>query len=310
MSPCNSSLNQEGVWVTGQHPSTLSWFEFEAEFSMGITDEDLVAFPPREELIRTVKDAIGIGNRTCQRKALETLASRLHRRFQKLISRRYAAYHHIGDTHEMEDDLQRLYMYIFFGYRENSKGEMNQSKHPLLTWLENLDKGATARNLNHYAISIANSYLKRDLPRNLKRGRGNESLVGWTDGAFDDGAEIDVHDRRERRIQLHANEVFEREKMDHEETMALRRHVRDCLEQIPAEEAELLLARYCPIPYDNFTQSEYAKTKGMSEATVSRRLQKGRETLVNLLHSACPDLLQRHGWSRQASKNTGEDKEL
>jgi DNA-directed RNA polymerase specialized sigma24 family protein len=270
---------------------------------MRITDKELKAFPPGEELIKMVEDAVGMGDRSRQREAQEILASLFLKPFQKLIGSRYYAYRHIGSTSGMDDDLQRLYMYIIFGYREDSKSRLKQTKLPLRTWLENLKDPANARSLNHYVIVAANRHLKYDLPRNIERGRGKESLVTWTDQAVEEGAETEAQDRMERRMQLRAHEIAEREKMDDADALALRRHIRECLELMPPEEAELLYAIYFPSGDEKLTQSQYAETKGISGGTVSKRLRRARETLAGLLLSICPDLLQRLGWSKRGPSN-------
>ncbi len=270
---------------------------------MRITDQDLKAFPPGEDLIRIVKDATGMGDTAYRQEAQDALASAFHRHFLRLISRRYEAYQHIGATYEMADDLQRVYMYVLFGYREDSEGQLKQTNHPLQTWLKNLEDPVKPRSLYSYVIFIANSYLKSDLPRNIRRGRGNETLVTWTDHAVEEGTATEAHERMERKLELRAHEIVEQEKMGDEDMLALRRHVQECLELMSSQEAEVLLAKYWRIPDEDFTQTEYARKKGASESTVSKRLKRARETLASLLGSACPDLLQRLGWSKRAPSN-------
>lgn len=299
----NWSLTQREPLVTEKYRCSLPWLYSQEEVSMEITDEDLRAFPPPEKLIKTVREAVGVGDKSCQRNAQEILAERFYKQLRSLISHRYAVYNHIGSTYEMEDDLQRLYAYIIFGCREDSRGQLKQNKHPLLTWLENLESGQIARDLNKYVISVANSYLRQDLPRNIRRGRGNESFVTWADEREDAAAEIDAHAGKERQMQSHAHKMVEKQKSDDKEELALRRHVRHCLELLPSEDAELLHMKYCENCCDKFTQSEYARNRGMSEATVSRRIHKAKENLANLLRSACPDLLQKQGWSGPLESN-------
>lgn len=279
---------------------------------MGITDQDLRRFPPSAELIKTVEEALGIiGDEACQRKAQETLAELFYTRLKRLIKRRYAAYYHIGGEHEAEDDLQRLYLYIFFGVREDSKGTLKENKRPLLTWLENLkaDSKVKAEDLNRYLIFTANSYLKHDLPRNIERGRGQESLVGWTDELGHEGTEIDFQAGKERRMQLRARELVDNEKLEDVEKHELRYHVRQCLKQMPSEEAEPLLAKYYQDIDEDFTQTEYAKAIGVSESTVSKRITKGKKTLGNLLWSVCPDLLQKLGWTKLPEETRTQNEE-
>jgi len=268
---------------------------------MPITDQELKAFPPGEDLIKIVKDATGLADAVCRREAQDALASAFYSRFRNLIGRRYDAYRHIGATYEMDDDLQRLYMYIIFGIREDSRNQLIQNKQPLITWLGTLGNPDKSRSLYSYVMSSALEYLRRDLPRNIQRGRGNESLVTWTDKAVEEGSETEAQDRIERKLELRAHEVVEREKMDDEDTRSLRRHVRKCLELIPSEQAELLCAIYFRSADEKLTQSDYARTKGISEGTVSKRLHRARETLEGLLRSACPDLLQKLGYSKRAS---------
>jgi RNA polymerase sigma factor (sigma-70 family) len=270
---------------------------------MRITDQDLKAFPPGEDLIKIVKDATGMGDTACRREAQDVLASAFHRHFLKLINRRYDAYQHIGATYEMDDDLQRLYMYVLFGYREDSKNQLIQNKQPLLTWLENFGKPSKARSLHSYVMSTAQEYLRRDLPRNIGRGRGNETLVSWAGHAVEEGTVTEAQERMERKLELRAHEIVEREKMGDEDMLALRRHIQECFELMPSQEAELLLAKYWRMPDEDFTQTEYARKEGISEGTVSKRLSRARETLTSLLQSACPDLLQRLGWSRREPSN-------
>ena len=270
---------------------------------MRITDQDLKAFPPGEDLIKVVKDATGLADAVCRREAQDALASAFHRHLLRLIRRRYYEYQHIGSTYEMDDDLQRLYMYIIFGFREDSRNQLIQNKQPLLTWVENLVNPGKARSLYSYLMSSALEYLRRDLPRNIQRGRANDSLVTWTDKAVEEGCETEAQDRIERNMELRAHEVVEREKMDDEDTLELRRHVRECLELMPSEQAELLCAIYLRSADEKLTQAQYARTKGISEGTVSKRLRQARETLAGLLQSVCPDLLQTLGWSKRSPSN-------
>jgi DNA-directed RNA polymerase specialized sigma24 family protein len=267
---------------------------------MGITEGDLKAFPPGEELIDTVKDAVGRGDKSRQRQAQETLAFLFDEPFKRLIRFRYEAYFDIGGLHEGKDDLQRLYLYIFFGHRETSKGELNSNEPPLLTWLKKVKDKDTAKDLKRYVITTANRYLKIDLSRNIRRGRGHETLVQWNEGEATDGDETAANDRMDRALQLDAVQKVCKEKIHRAETLELSRCVRESLDLMPCEDAALLLAKHCQIPDEGFTQVEYARKMGVSESTVSRRLTKAEETLASLLRSKCPDLLERLGWSKQA----------
>jgi RNA polymerase sigma factor (sigma-70 family) len=270
-------------------PCSLPSLHIGEEVSMKVTDEDLKAFPPPEHLIELVRDVVGLGNEARQREAQNNLAIRFHSPFLRLIRKRHRhfAYEHIGGFHEGKDDLQRLYMYIIFGCREDSKGRLSENKPPLLTWLENMEDPKKARNIKQYVICVANKYLK-DLHRNVIRGRGKERPVTWDDETENnDGDQAGAHAEKERQIQFRARQLADLETLNEDK---IRDGVRKCLDLMPQEEREALLVRF----HEGGTQAQYAMEVGVSEATVSRRVKNGKQKFEQLLDCICPGLLQRH----------------